>query len=131
MTLPELKDLTGNAFAGPCYRMKDGEPVIVGKYCVCAYNGDDTWDVWLCSPDDVATGLTPQRLHAIAQYVEKSPGESGAYKPLTGEGVYTGMPTKILIRCASRLGIRRKPRPLNTSQRAALAAGRQQAGKAA
>jgi len=77
MTLSELKHFTGNAFAGSCYRIRGGEPVITGKHCVCTYNGDDTWDVWLCSPDDVAKGLTAQRLHAITQHVEKVPGESG------------------------------------------------------
>jgi hypothetical protein len=133
MTLADFKELTGNAFAGPCYRSRDDEPVIVGKWCICGYNGDGTWDVWLCSPEEIAKGLSPQRLHAITQYVASLPVKSGPYRALTGEGTYTAMPTDTLIRCASRLGIkrRRKARAMTERQREALAAGRQRTDTAA
>lgn len=128
MTLADLKELTGNAFSGPSYRYRYDEPVIVGKYSICAYLGGDLWDVCLCSPEDIAKGLTPQRLHAITAYVASLPVKSGPYRALTGEGIYTAMPTATLVRSASRLGIkrRRQSRPLTEKQRAALAAGRQE-----
>lgn len=90
MTLADLKDLTGNAFAGPCYRIRSDEPVIVGKWCICGYLEGDLFDVWICNPKDIAQGLGQRRVRNIHRAIADLGLDSGPYSELAGEAIYRG-----------------------------------------
>lgn len=104
MNKAKLTDATNGAFSEPAYRCIDREWMVVGKFCRCTYNGDQTWDVWLCNPEDIRAGLTQRRVRSIAQKVRVN----CRFIELTGEGVYPSMTTAELLINRHLLGIRKR-----------------------
>ena len=106
----DLEGITGNAFASSAYQNVDGEWILRGKFCRCAYLGNKRWDVWLCNPQNIRDGLTQRKVRSItARIAELSPQEV-PFRELTGEGVYPVMYTDLLVKSAFLLGIKRKRR---------------------
>lgn len=110
MNTEELKQLTKQAFAHSAY-VSDWEGIaeVVGRWCRASYNGDGTWDVWVCNTKDLAAGLSSRRLNALIRAVEaeKSPTRTQLQR-LTGEAVYPAMPTDTLLIIAPLLGVKKR-----------------------
>ena len=115
MSLLELKEKTCNTFAHAAYQIIDDEPIVVGVWCRCAYIGNDLWDVWLCNPLDLRSGLSQRRINSIRSRMAEISGRLGPCRELTGEGIYLAMPTDIFLRSRLALGIpkRRAVSPLS------------------
>jgi hypothetical protein len=115
MSLLELKEKTRNAFSHAAYQIIDDEPIVVGTWCRCAYIGNDLWDVWLCNPLDLRSGLSQRRINSIRSRIAEISRRPGPYRELTGEGIYLAMPTDIFLRSRLALGIpkRRAVSPLS------------------
>ena len=109
----DLQRLTQRAFSASAYRSIDDEWQVVGKYCRCTYLGNDHWDVWLCNPKDMVSGLSQRKVRAISARIAATELRNGGFRELTGEGVYDAMPTATLLKSARYLGIkgRRAPSP--------------------
>lgn len=105
MTLQVLKEVSRNSFAHSAYRLIDDEPTIVGKWCRCTYLDHGLWDVWLCNPENIAAGLTVRKVRSIHAQITQNSRGPGPFRELTGEGVYLGMPTDVLILNRIVLGI--------------------------
>lgn len=65
-TRAELEAITQKAYSSTAYRLVDDEYIIVGKHCRCAYLGNDQWDVWICNPADLVSGLSQRKVRSIA-----------------------------------------------------------------
>ncbi len=104
MNKAKLIEASHVAFSEPAYRCIDREWIVVGKFCRCGYNGDQTWDVWLCNPKDIRAGLSHRRIRSIANKVRAN----CRFIELTGEGVYPSITTTELILDRHLLGIRKR-----------------------
>jgi len=89
----------------------------------------DTWDLSLCTPDDLGRGLSERKLTGILQTL----GVDG-FTRLTGEAYHLAFPKEVLLENLKTLGIRRK-RVVSEEQKAAaverLAQARQNTPRAA
>lgn len=126
VTKRDLEAITQDSFARNAIRKIDEEWTVVGRFCRCVYNGDETWDVWLCNPDNLAQGLSERKVSAIYGRIADKCPDAGPFRRLTGEGIYPSMPTETFLLSASFLGIRRRSRargnlPLSNLQTAKVA----------
>ena len=111
MTRAELEQVTSKAFSSSAYRVIDDERQVVGKHCRCAYLGNDLWDVWLCNPADLVSGLSQRKVRAISARIAEIAPLQTRFRELTGEGVYDAMPTALLLKSARYLGIKGRRAP--------------------
>ena len=107
-TRAELEQVTQKAFSSTAYRSVDDEWIVVGRYCRCAYLGSDQWNVWICNPADLVSGLSQRKVRAIAARIADLLPLKGGFKELTGEGAYPSMSTADLLRSAPLLGIKKR-----------------------
>lgn len=108
-----LEDVTAKSFAVNAYVSVDDEWIVQGKYCRCAYVGNNRWDVWVCNPSDIASGLSQRKVSAIVSRIAEITPCTGTFHELTGEGYYPTMSTEALLQSMAPLGIfkRRKSVP--------------------
>jgi hypothetical protein len=103
----DLDALTDNRISRLCYQQEYDDLYVVGKYSKSTYNGDGTWDVWLCNPTDIAAGLG-QKAAFMARAIASSTMEAGPFTRLDGEGYYRAMPTATFLESLQILGVRRR-----------------------
>lgn len=83
---------------------RDGEYVIVGKFCIVAPLGGDQWDLWLCNPKDLAQGLTTRKLRILLEKLRLN----AAFTVLDGEAYANLQGTALIENNLDLLGIRKK-----------------------
>lgn len=110
MNKAELETVTENRFARNSIRLVDDEMTVVGKFSRSVYLGNGLWDVWVCNPGNIATGLTSRKITAIDAAICALGLSTGVFQRFEGEGAYPKMPTATLLRSASVLGIRKRKR---------------------
>ena len=86
---------------------RDGEYVIQGKFCVIALEAPDLWNIWICNPDDLYSGLGTKKVHNICAVLKKSHSTS-AYTELTGEAYMIVRGTELILKNRLVLGIPKK-----------------------
>ncbi len=86
---------------------RDDEYVIQGKFCVIAPTGKNRWNIWICNPDDLYSGLGIRKVRNICAELEKSEG-CGAVRELTGEADVVVRGTAVILDNLRILGIRKK-----------------------
>ncbi len=86
---------------------RDGEFVIQGKFCVIAYEPPDLWDIWICNPDDLYSGLTQRKVSGIIASLQKSKGW-GVFRELTGEADVRVRDKQLILNNLPVLGIKKK-----------------------
>ena len=83
---------------------RDGEIVIIGKFCIVASLGGNQWDLWICNPKDITKGLTTRKIRILLRNL----AQEASFTELTGE-TYTNLQGADLIsNNLDLLGIRKK-----------------------
>ena len=119
ITKRELRELTNHKISDLAIRCVDDEWQIVGKFCRCSYLGNNTWDVWICNPDNLTAGLSQRKVRSIARNLRLN----APFRELTGEGVCDSVTTEALLLNRAVLGIRKR-RMTSPAQLENLARGR-------
>lgn len=86
---------------------RDSKFVVQGKFCVISHEPPDFWDIWICNPGDLYSGLGTKKVRNICAELEKSEG-CGAVRELTGEADVTARGTAVILDNLRVLGIRKK-----------------------
>lgn len=94
---------------------RDGEFVIVGKFCLIATLGGDRWDVWLCNPKDISKGLSTRKLNVLLEKLQQEEG----FTALNGEAYAQVQGKELVENNLDLLGIRKRMQ-LSEERRKAL-----------
>ena len=82
---------------------RDGEYVIVGKFCLIASLGGNRWDVWLCNPKDFSKGLSARKLNILLKNLRQEAG----FTVLNGEAYAKVQGKDLIENNLDLLGIRK------------------------
>lgn len=107
MTKQELFDAFDGKISKASIVDRDGEFVIQGKFCVIAPEGENVWDIWIGSPDDLYSGLSQRKVTGIITSLQKS-AVGSAVRELTGEADTRVRGTGLILSNLRVLGIRKK-----------------------
>lgn len=80
---------------------------VIGKFCVIAPLSDNKFDLWICNPTDLTTGLGTGKMRNISAVFKKSAVKS-TFTELTGESYMTVRGTGLILENLRVLGIRKK-----------------------
>jgi len=100
---------------------RDGEFVIIGKFCLIASLGGNRWDVWLCNPKNLIKGLSTRKLNVLLENLQQEAG----FTVLVGEAYTKVQGTELIENNLDLMGIRKR-RQITEERRKALV---EQAGK--
>jgi len=101
----------------------EDEWAVVGKYCrITQLNEDnlETWDVFICDPQNMHFGLSERKLKAMIRGLEDRIGRDPCVTMYDGEAGCL-MSTDEILKCLDILGIR-KAREVSESQKEAFLA---------
>ncbi len=107
MTKNELFDAFDQKISKKAIVSRGGEFVIQGRFCVIAFEEPDLWDIWVCNPDDLSSGLTQRKVSGIIATLQKSEGW-GVFRELTGEADVRVRDKQLILNNLSVLGIKKK-----------------------
>ena len=109
-----IESVTQESFShSAVVKIEDVEWGVVGRWCTAHYlPKQEAWDVWVYNTRDIYTGIGTRRLNNILRRIEgiKNP-TPGPLRRLDGEALYPRMPTEVLLRAGSILGIKKRRRP--------------------
>lgn len=105
MTKSSLMKFFDNKIAKSAFIKREGEWVVIGKYCIICLMDNDLIDIWLCSHDEIRNGLG-QRLVRNRLKALKSPSTKLA-RELTGEAIVRTISKQDVLRNLRLLGIRK------------------------
>ena len=125
MTQSEIFSAFGGRISISAIRLLDDGWEIVGKWCRILRIGD-RWDVFVCNPDDMYSGLSQRKVKAIIDGVQKrlrevgKPHKNGVWRVLDGEAYTQALDADQIVETLDLLGVR-KARKLSVTQRQAMA----------
>ena len=125
MNQSEIFSAFGGRISLSAIRLLDDGWEVVGKRCRILPIGE-TWDVFVCNPDDMYSGLSQRRVKAIISGTEKrlsdvgKPHKNGVWRVLDGEAYTQALDADQIVETLDLLGIRKAKR-LPDQQRRALA----------
>ncbi len=107
MTKKDLYEGFGGEISKLAIVRKNSEWVIQGKNCVIAFIGDNTYDLWICDPDDPQKGLGHTKVRNIVRILLKS-AVGTKFRELNGEADTKVQGTDLILQNLNLLGIRKK-----------------------
>lgn len=129
MTKQELFDAFDQRISKKAIVSRSGEYVVQGKFCVVAPKGNNTFDLWICNPDDLCNGLGQKKVRNIIRSLQKST-VGIEYRQLTGEADAKVQGTELILQNLKLLGIKKK-RQISTETAEKLKAHLNEVRKAA
>ena len=121
MTRKELEIAFQDKLSRQCFVQRDGEWVLQSKWCAIERVGE-YWDIWLCTPLDIAKGLSVRKINNVISGFDSRPLQP-RWELLTGEAFTRVLGTDVILRSAAVLGLFFKRQP-SDKQLEALARGR-------
>ncbi len=107
MTKQELFDAFDQKISKKAIVSRGDEYVIQGRFCVIAFEEPDLWDIWVCNPDDLYSGLGAKKVRNICAELIKS-AVNLPVRELTGETDTRTRDKGVILNNLSVLGIRKK-----------------------
>jgi len=92
------------AISSTAIQERDGEYVIVGKFCIITSQGGGRCDVWLCNSKDLAEGLSTRKLNILLKKLRLKEG----FTVLDGEAYAHCRGKKLIENNLKLLGIRKR-----------------------
>jgi hypothetical protein len=103
-----LREIFGNDISSTAFKLIDGESTIVGKWCRLTLDDDGVFDVWICNPDDLYSGLGVRKVRNIISRLNSPAGSP--FHELTGEAWGKVRDKEIILQSLHLLGIRKRRR---------------------
>ena len=121
MTRKELETAFQGKLSRRCFIQRDGEWVLQSKWCVIERVGD-YWDIWLCTPLDIAKGLGARKIKNVIRGFNSGPTQP-RWTVLTGEAFTRVLDADVILRSVAVAGLFFKRQP-SDQQLEVLARGR-------
>lgn len=112
-----LREIFRNDVSSSAFKLIDGELTIVGKWCRLTLDDDGAFDVWICNPDDLYSGLGVRKVRSVISRLNSPAGSP--FHELTGEGWGKVRGKELILQNLALLGIKKKRR-VSDEQRLAL-----------